>query len=213
MKVGIIADIHGDSVALRKALALLEAQAVDQIICAGDMVNKGSDAAGVIALLQEHAIATVQGNHDFDACADGYILVYRNERDGIEIPYTHDLSTDMQTYLSSLPLALRFEWENQRLHMTHASTWDQITVLRADADQTLFQRVAAETSADVIIVGHTHVPMIIHVGDQLIVNPGCVYYGYPEFRSTCAILSLPERAFTVFDVDTGVEVEPERLSL
>jgi predicted phosphodiesterase len=65
----------------------------------------------------------------------------------------------------------------------------------------------------VIILGHTHTPLIVSVGDQQIVSPGCVYYDYPEFRSTCAILSLPEREFTVFDVDTGEPFEPERLTL
>ena len=213
MRLGIIADIHGDSVALHKALDLLDSFAVQQIVCAGDMVNKGSDAAGVIAQLQARAIPTVQGNHDFDALADGYILVYRNEREGIEESYTHDLSDNMQSYLSRLPLALKFEWEGKRIHLTHANTWNLTTLLRVDTDASLFRRTAAEAEADVIIVGHNHEPMLISVGDRLIVNPGCVYYGHPEFRSTCAILSLPERAFTVFDVNTGLEIAPTRMNL
>ena len=213
MKLGLIADIHGDSVALRKALDLLQARGVEQIVCAGDMVNKGSDADGVIALLKQQAIPMVQGNHDVDACADGFILVYRNERDGIEESFTLKLSVNMQSYLSTLPLALKFEWENTRIHITHASTWDQITLLSPDADPERFRRVAQEADADVIIVGHTHIPMIAVVGDQMIVNPGCVYYGYPEFKSTCAILSLPERDVTFLDVDTGAEIEPERMRL
>jgi putative phosphoesterase len=213
VKLGIISDIHGDAVALRQALALLEAQGINQIVCAGDLVNKGADAADVIQVLTERAIPTVQGNHDTDACADGFILVYKNERDGIEIPFTHELSDDMQQYLSTLPHALSFQWEGKRIHMTHATTWDQITELRAETGAALFERIAADANADVVILGHTHIPMTVRVGNCLLVNPGCVYYGYPEYRSTCAVLTLPECAFRVFDVNSGAETDLLRLTL
>ncbi|MEO8396047.1 MAG: YfcE family phosphodiesterase [Chloroflexota bacterium] len=213
MKLGIIADIHGDSVALHKTLDLLRAHNVDQIVCVGDLVDKGSDADGVVALLKKNVIPTVQGNHDADACADNFMWVERNDRYGVERSYELDLTPTLHAALSALPPSLKFEWEGQRLHMTHASTWDLITLLSPDADPALFCRVASESDADVIILGHTHIPLIANVGDQLIVNPGCVYYGYPEFRSTCAILSLPEREFTIFDVDRGAQIEPERVSL
>lgn len=213
MKLGIIADVHGDAVALGQALALLDAHGAEQIVCAGDLVSKGSDAAGVVRLLQARAIPTAQGNHDVDTCADGFVLVYKNARDGIEVPYTEALTPAMSHYLSTLPPALTFEWEGKRLYMTHAVPWDQITILAPHSERGLFERTAAEANADVVILGHMHEPMLASVGGCLIVNPGCVYYGYPEFRSTCALLTLPECAVTVFDVMTGVEVQPARLDL
>jgi putative phosphoesterase len=210
VKLGIVADVHGDAVALRQALSLLDRQGAEQIVCAGDLVSKGSDAAGVIGLLQARAIPTVQGNHDADACSDGFILVYKNERDGIDMPYTESLSDEMRCYLRTLPSALRFEWEGKRIVMVHASTWDQNIIIKSEGDRALLERLATEADADVVILGHVHEPMRANVGRCIIVNPGCVYYGYPEFRSTCALLTLPECALTVFDVNTGAEVQVTR---
>ncbi len=56
MKIGIISDIRSDAIALRKALDLLRAEGVDQIVCAGDLVNKGGDSEGVVRLIQSEAI-------------------------------------------------------------------------------------------------------------------------------------------------------------
>lgn len=213
MKLGIVSDVHGDAVALRQALALLDAQGAQQIVCAGDLVSKGSDATGVVRLLQERAIPTVQGNHDADACADGFILVYKNARDGIEIPYTEALGDEMHLYLSTLPHRLTFAWAGKRLYMTHASTWDQVTVIDTSSERALFERVAVDADADVVILGHTHLPFLVSIARCLIVNPGCAYYGYPEFRSTCALLTLPEGEMTVYDVTTGEKIPYVSLTL
>ena len=213
MKLGLIADIHGDSVALHKALALLQAQGVDQVICAGDLVDKGQDAEGVVEIIQSQNIPCVLGNHDADACADGFIFMERNERYGIEYSSEQDLSPALHAYLSTLPTSLKFEWAGKSIHLTHACTWDQITYLFPTAEASLFERIVREAAADVVILGHTHLPMIATVKGCLLINPGCVFYGYPEFRSTCAILSLPECTVTCFDVNTGAEIEPERVTL
>lgn len=53
MKTGIISDIHAQYDSLEKALAILEREAVDEILYAGDLVEKGKDGDRVIPTLIE----------------------------------------------------------------------------------------------------------------------------------------------------------------
>ncbi len=67
MKIGIFSDVHGHLEELKKTLALLKSLEVDEMICAGDLVDKGTQSDEVVALMQESAIPCVQGNHDAKA--------------------------------------------------------------------------------------------------------------------------------------------------
>ncbi len=64
MHVGIIADIHGNRVALDAAVADLREQQVDQIVCLGDAIQGGPQPAETTALLRELACPIVLGNAD-----------------------------------------------------------------------------------------------------------------------------------------------------
>ena len=62
--LGIITDVHADLAALRAALDHFDAQGVDNIVCAGDIVDGGDQPEQVIALLRERGIPCIRGNHD-----------------------------------------------------------------------------------------------------------------------------------------------------
>ena len=51
--LGIINDLHADLGALQLALARLDELGVDQIVCAGDIVDGGDEPEQVIALRRE----------------------------------------------------------------------------------------------------------------------------------------------------------------
>ncbi len=67
MKIGILSDVHGDMNSLQKALMFFERNAVDSMICAGDVVEKGDNDDGVVSRLRDLEILCVQGNHDENA--------------------------------------------------------------------------------------------------------------------------------------------------
>ena len=66
MKLALLSDIHGNSIALDAVLADIRAQGgVDQYILIGDYVALGPDPAGVMALLDALPnIVYVRGNTD-----------------------------------------------------------------------------------------------------------------------------------------------------
>src|SRR5712664_2891046 len=67
MRVAIIADIHGNQVALDAVLQDLSQQpAIDQIVIAGDLCLNGPQPREVIQTLQELQCPVLQGNVDTD---------------------------------------------------------------------------------------------------------------------------------------------------
>lgn len=44
MKIGIFSDVHGHLIELQKTLALFERLQVDQLLCCGDLVDKGKES-------------------------------------------------------------------------------------------------------------------------------------------------------------------------
>lgn len=66
MKMGLIADIHGNAPALRAVLKDLDKrQDIDQIFCLGDMIGIGPDTNEVLEILFSRSdISMITGNHD-----------------------------------------------------------------------------------------------------------------------------------------------------
>ena len=64
MKVALIADIHGNSVALDSALADIDNMGVLQILVAGDLVGYYYDPQSVLDSLNARLWHGVRGNHE-----------------------------------------------------------------------------------------------------------------------------------------------------
>jgi Calcineurin-like phosphoesterase len=60
----IIGDIHGCLSELERLLKLVQAGPDDAIVSVGDLVAKGPDSEGVVALARERKLLSVRGNHD-----------------------------------------------------------------------------------------------------------------------------------------------------
>jgi len=60
----IISDIHGNLVALERALADIQEQKVDDIVCIGDIAGYGPDPVACVDLVRKKCAWTLCGNHD-----------------------------------------------------------------------------------------------------------------------------------------------------
>ncbi len=214
MKLGIFSDIHADAEHLEKALALFQKIGVDQLICAGDLVDGVTEGEATAQRVKHLSIPVVMGNHDrafSRPIADTW-------RDRVSLKYGLDdqLSDDSVTYLASLPLRVNLEYEGVKIVLAHANTWDQIAyVFPSAGSHDKLLRLARDIQADALILGHTHVPMKVRVGNLWVFNPGSVQGNRYMFRPahTCAVLHLPDLTYDVFDIQSGRLAEPERLSL
>ena len=60
----VIGDVHGCSEELRSLLRACDHQASDKVVFVGDLVAKGPDSRGVLAIVRELSAQSVLGNHD-----------------------------------------------------------------------------------------------------------------------------------------------------
>lgn len=65
-----IGDVHGCAHELRLMLERLAPGPRDRVILLGDLINRGPDSAGAIAIAAEHNLECLRGNHDHEFLKD-----------------------------------------------------------------------------------------------------------------------------------------------
>jgi putative phosphoesterase len=184
MKIGLISDVHGDYAALKTVLDRYDHyHKVDHILCAGDLVGRGPQPAEVVKVFRERAIPTVRGNHD---------------------EWFHGLPPEDAAYLKSLPLDWHGEFDGRSIFMCHGKPGNNIWGLYRDhISETLLNMMLESLEVDVLVTGHTHMPMCIRVKKGCVINPGSLYT-FNNMRSsshTYGVLSLPDLSFDLYDLN------------
>jgi putative phosphoesterase len=89
--------------------------------------------------------------------------------------HTQILSPEDKQYLHELPLGVYVELGGATFFLAHASpTGNLYKYLRPEvADEELEEEIRG-INADFVCIGHTHLPMLRHIGKTTIVNPGSV---------------------------------------
>jgi protein phosphatase len=188
MKILIISDIHGNLEALQTVLA----EPHDEMWVLGDLVNYGPNPSEVVNLVRRHASLVIQGNHDFaigngadPQCSRPFREMARAMRE-----YTVSTLDAQQTeYLRNLPRTAERAVGGCRFFLCHATPTDPLFhYCPANAERWAAEVVGVE--ADVVLTGHTHLPSLLTLTAQQIVNPGSV--GQPKHGTPMACYALWE---------------------
>lgn len=206
MKIGIVSDIHGHIEPLKRAFALFESRGVDQIICAGDLVDGGWEDEAVVDYIRTHNIISVRGNHDRMASADEVEYANIDVGDG---DIVDSLNSYRMQYLNSLPTIRRFDWDRKNILLAHGAPWSDTEHVFPNSPVGTLSRIFSESNADIVILGHTHIPMRIKYNAKWIINAGALCGNREDLRRTCGILELLHAKFEIFDVDTSQSLELE----
>jgi putative phosphoesterase len=84
----------------------------------------------------------------------------------------------------TLGAALDVELEGTRIHVSHGHELGSPTP----------ERLVARYTADVIVFGHTHKPLVKTIGHTVVVNPGAAGPRRFNLKPSVALLALPGRA-------------------
>ncbi len=176
MRLGIVADIHGNVASLDLALSLMGH--VDEVLCAGDLVSGFRFSNEVVARLREIGARVVLGNHDLD------VLGPHGER----VRESSATDPELLRWLSEQPIRLDTRVDGRRLTMFHAAPEEPFEYVYAESPR---MRLWRDLDADFVIYGHTHYGLAHREGDALVINPGST--GQPRdprngFRSSFAVL-------------------------
>lgn len=207
MRIAIIADIHGNLVALETVARSIADDAVDQIVCLGDVAATGPQPREAIARLRERGCRCVMGNADAELLQPIPMPEEAEPRWlAIDRWCAAQLVADDLAFLRSFPptalLDLGAGHTVLALHGSPQSFDDENTVSTSDdAVQRYLSGKAATDDAG----GHTHTPYVRPVRDGWLLNPGSVGLRPPSacyalVESSPAGLSVTLRALPL-DVD------------
>jgi predicted phosphodiesterase len=178
MKLGLVADIHGNSFALRQVLGELRESGCDRIVCLGDIAVLGPDPAGSIALVREHCSETVLGNVDrwlVNRLDDEELHQTRSDELRQLAGWSLDhLRPDDLAWLDSLPASQSLELREQSLLVYHGSPRSNDEIISPTTPPGALSEMFPDPMPDIAVGGHTHIPMLRRVDRLMLANPGSV---------------------------------------
>ena len=188
-ELAVIADVHGNALALEAVLADIAQRGVKRIVNLGDNANGPLDPARSVELLRGCGAMHVRGNGDRMTAEGGATArksaMFARER----------LDQAALRWLRELPLELRGGgW--LAMHASPRSDEEYVlenvvagkTVLAIRAEITT-RLIGADAS--LVLTGHTHIPRVVRLDDgRLVVNPGSV--GLPAYVDDAPIPHVVE---------------------
>ncbi len=189
-RAAFISDVHSNLEALEAVLGEIGDL---KVYCLGDVVGYGASPNEVVRLLREVGATCVLGNHDF-ASIHGDVSEFGSAAAVAAIWTSRRLSGESTDFLGSLPREVHTSLGGKRLYMAHGSPDDTMwEYVLPSSHSDLFDYYLERAGADVIALGHTHVPFEWRGGEErgLVFNPGSV--GQPrngDSRASYAILSV-----------------------
>jgi predicted phosphodiesterase len=182
MRIAVIADVHGNLLALEAVMADLRQQSPDLIVNLGDLVSGPFDPPGAADAQIGIGCPTLRGNHDRWVVEDP-------SRRTDALPRSL-LSPAHLAWLAGLPATLTLA--DGAVFACHGSpaggdeeyllehVMSGHTVLAPDT--AIASRLTGIGDASLVLCGHSHVPRIVTVGGVMVVNPGSV--GWPAYSDT-----------------------------
>ncbi len=208
MRIGIVSDVHSNLQALLAVKEKMDGAGLDLVVSAGDVVGYGADPNKCCEIVAGWTGRAVIGNHD--------IAALKKSAEAMN-PYAakaalwtaRQLSESSSAYLSSLRESVKYSAEGGTLEMHHGSprsVWEYIY------EEDLSEGMLEEAGADVLVLGHTHVPYVRRFRGGLIINPGSV--GQPrdgDPRASSAILETSNLTCRIIRTEYDIEEASARI--
>ncbi len=215
MRLAILSDIHGNPLALDAVLADIQSQGgVDAYWVLGDFTALGYDPVTPLEKVTSLAHASfTRGNTDrYVVTGDLPVSPEKALQDPALLPEVIEAARSFSwtrgylsgsswlDWLTNLPLEVRLTLpDGTRMLGVHASPGrdDGPGIQSRHSDGELEQRLAG-CEADLVIVGHTHVPLDRHVGGIHVVNLGSVSNPVTSgLQATYVLLDADEHGYTI----------------
>jgi putative phosphoesterase len=206
MKLALIADIHGNVVALNAVLSDIAKDGVDKIICLGDVAN-GPQPLEVLKRVRELRCPIVMGN------ADGWLLgQFTPEPEGEIGKRILDMGNWCREQLSKSDLDFL-----KTFQPTHSIQLDDMTellcfhgslrsydeIIRSTTPDDELEPIFAGLGAQIYAGGHTHTPMLRRYKSSFLINPGSVGLPYYFDAETGLPRNLPKGEYALICAERG----------
>ncbi|MBI5231652.1 MAG: metallophosphoesterase family protein [Coriobacteriales bacterium] len=164
-RIALFSDIHANAAALDAVLADIEASGIEEVYCLGDLVGYGPRPGDVIARIRESGTPTITGNYDDGVgyrrgqCGCYYGTPEARADGDASYAFTDaSLDDEEHAFLTTLLHEIRFEIDGARVLLCHGSPRRINEYLMPDRTDAHLAKLADAADADVVCVGHVHIP-------------------------------------------------------
>lgn len=214
-KVAVIADIHSNRDALEAVLNDIQSRGKDilKILCAGDTIGYGAEPNECCWMVQKLNIPVVQGNHDLNVRLKEPGKF--NSHAQAALAWTEGKITQKnRNWLLKLPMVHKEKVKGRTIYMVHGSPEDPHYDYTTEHDPPKYAKKQwfGQTGSDIILVGHTHRPFSMRIGEKLIVNAGSV--GQPrdgDPRASYALVDLETMRASIIRVPYNIDGAAEKI--
>ena len=196
MRIAVISDVHSNLDAFLAVIANLPSY--DELVFLGDLVGYGPQPNEVVEQLRElHPSVALEGNHDY-AVTTGDTSGFSPHAE-VAVKWTRrQIKQQTVEYLSTLQRSAKINLNNTGLALFHGSPNDPLTeYIFPWIDCQSAKGIIEEAGSPLVLLGHTHMPMLYSFENEMLANPGSV--GQPrdgDPRASFAILTLSDGKFS-----------------
>src|SRR5262245_55734783 len=232
MRIAVISDMHGNSLAFETVLVDIKQRGVDQMVCLGDAIQGGPQPKQIVDRLRSLGRPVVMGN------ADAWMLTGVETGDE-NIPEERlkkmeeirhwsisQLTDNDLTFISDFQLTVTIPlgW-NLDLLCFHGSPMSFDDIILPHAPKEVFDKYLGAYSDKILTGGHTHAQQIRRNGDLFFFNPGSIGLAYSHYQpdgkfkvdhwADYAVLTIENRQLSLefrrvtFDVDKLIRIYRE----
>jgi len=192
LKIVVISDIHANLDALNSTISRLSSY--DKMICLGDIVGYGPQPNEVIETLHDlQPDIVLMGNHDSAVVTQDVSGFSSNAAEAVRWTRLKIRKENLE-YLSSLKPAARVRFEETPAALFHGSPRDPLNeYVFPGLPDSLGRKLIGEADSKLVLLGHTHMPMVYSTAEGILANPGSV--GQPrdgDPRASHAILEVTD---------------------
>lgn len=199
MKLGLIADIHGNSIALKRVLEDANEQSVQEFVILGDVIMMGPDPGLVLKTLYNlNPACWIKGNTDMwlEEIGDDW-KPSNSIEETIQLffNFTKERLTDEDIrFITNLPTEKSFSYFGVPILCVHGSPGSVNKGMdkRVSADQ--LELMVKGVTEKIVVSGHTHTPYIGKVGGKWIFNSGST--GRPNDGNNLASYGIIDFTFS-----------------
>jgi len=177
MKIAVVADIHGNIVALDAVLAAIELERPDRVVCLGDVAAKGPAPGQVIDRLIDLEWTFIMGN------TDEWMIRRtddepRNERERLQIASAlwgfDQLDQQQRAFVATFRPNAAVDLGAGQLLCYHGLPDSNVTTVLPETPAAELDRLLNPWPARIYAGAHTHVRMLRPHHASLVINPGSV---------------------------------------
>lgn len=184
MKLGIIADAHGNPTALEHCLQVLKELDVDEIYFLGDAIGYLPRENDVLDILHAAEVNCQKGNHEAMLLGEIPLPEDKDRVYGIHAARKRISQANLE-FIRGWPECRNIRVDGRKLFLVHGSPEDHLQGYVYS--QTDFQPDTNDTF-DAVFMGHTHYPFVFDLEGVHVVNVGSC--GLPRDQGNLSSFAL-----------------------